>query len=151
MEGTITSLVLLWGTPSLATSPAQLFSPLLNGFWKLSACLGERREVGNAEGFAHVVTSAPPRGWAPLLKAWAVLAFHPDGSHQTPEVEAECSAKQNFANCSGMSGTALFNVVGGCVCGKQRLLQILLQGVGSAASSNRDLASLALAPWGPSL
>lgn len=110
-------------------------------------CSGERREVGNAESFAHVVTSAPPHGWALLLKAWAVLTFHTDGSHQAPGVEAGWFSKAWLCKLCGDERDSPILFEG--VCGKQRVLQILLQGVGSVASSNRALASLPLAPGGP--
>lgn len=42
---------------------------------------GEGREACHAEGCTH-------GNLCPSPKAWAVLTFHPDGSHQAPEVEA---------------------------------------------------------------
>lgn len=89
------------------------------------------------------LTSAPPRGWASLPKAWAVLTFCPDGSYQAPEVKAGWFSEAEVCR-DAWDGPVLFEGV----CGKQRLLQILLQGVGSVASFNRALASLPLAPWG---
>lgn len=104
--------------------------------------------MGDAKGFAHVVTSAPPRGWVLLLKVWAVMIFHPDGSHQALEVEAGWFSKAELCKLCGdeWDCPVSFERVAGR---KQRLLQVLLQGVGSVASSNRALAFLPLPPRGP--
>lgn len=134
-------------------SPAPLPSCFLLrsiAFRKPSPRSGGRREVGNAEGFAHVITSAPPRGRAALQKAWAHVDFPSRRFPSKPwRWRLDGLARHSFANCAGMSGTAPFYLAGGDVGGKQSLPQILLQGVGSAASSNRALASLPLPPGGP--
>lgn len=63
----------------------------------------------------------------PSPKAWAVLTFHPDGSHQAQEVEAGWLSKAELGKLHG--NEPYFIREGGCVENK-RLLQILLEGVG---------------------
>lgn len=98
----------------------------------------EGREGCHAEGCTH-------GNLCPSLKAWAVLTFHPDGSHQAREVEAGWFSK---AELRKLRRNEPYFIGRGRVENK-RLLQILLEGVGSVASSNRALASLPLAPRRP--
>lgn len=97
---------------------------------------GEGRGACNAEGCTH-------GNLCPSPKAWAELTFHPDGSHQALEVEAGWFSEAELRKpCRDEP----YFIWGGGGVESKTLLQILLEGVGSVASSNRALASLPLAP-----
>lgn len=105
-ERTPTALALLWAGPCLA-SCFLLHSVALRAFPRS----GEGREACHAEGCTH-------GNLCSSLKAWAVLTFHPDGSHQAPEVEAGRFSKAEVHKLCGDEWDGSTSLEG--VCGKQK-------------------------------